>query len=95
MPKYTKKPVEIEALQWTGNNHREMFNFLEGSKDSDPMKTDGKNFYIDFNKVASGLIIKTLEGEHLANCYDVIIKGVRGEFYPCKPGIFEETYDPS
>jgi len=92
--KYTKKPVEIEAIQWTGNNHREMFDFLEGCENSHPMTASGKNFSIDFNKVACGLVIKTLEGEHLANIGDVIIKGVKGEFYPCKPDIFELTYDP-
>jgi hypothetical protein len=91
--KYRKKPVVIEALQWTGQNHRDMFNFLESVEDSHPMTTEGHNFYTDRGKVAGGLIIKTLEGEHLANCYDVIIKGVRGEFYPCKPDIFQETYE--
>lgn len=40
-----------------------------------------------------GLIIHTLEGDHLANYGDYIIKGVAGEFYPCKPAIFEATYD--
>lgn len=40
-----------------------------------------------------GLIIKTLEGEHLASIGDYIIKGVKGEFYPCKPDIFEQTYE--
>lgn len=42
----------------------------------------------------SGLIIKTLEGEHVATIGDYIIRGVKGEFYPCKPDIFEATYEP-
>ena len=47
-----------------------------------------------FNKkIKGGLIIKTLEGEHLASIGDYIIKGVKGEFYPCKPDIFEQTYE--
>lgn len=54
---------------------------------------EGKNFYIDHRKVPGGLVIKTLEGEHLANIGDYIIRGVHGEFYPCKPDIFRETYE--
>lgn len=65
--RYRKKPVVIDAVQWTGTNHRGRFR--------------------------GGLVIKTLEGEHLANIGDYIIKGVHGEFYPCKPDIFRETYE--
>ena len=90
--KYRKKPVEIEALQWTGENHRQMFNFL-GGEDEKYMTASGINFYKDFNKVDGGLIIKTLEGEHIATIGDYIIKGVKGEYYPCKPDIFEMTYE--
>ena len=43
----------------------------------------------------SGLVIPTLEGDHLAEPGDWIIKGVKGEFYPCKPDIFAATYDPT
>jgi hypothetical protein len=91
--KYQKKPVIIEALQWDGSSHRPMFDFLDGTHRSH-MATNGTNFYIDHSKVEGGLIIKTLEGEHLANIGDWIIKGVEGEFYPCKPAIFKKTYDP-
>lgn len=90
--KYRKKPVEIEAIQWDGANHREMFNFL-GGEDTDYITASGLNFYIDWAKVEGGLIIKTLEGEHIASVGDYIIKGVKGEFYPCKPDIFELTYE--
>ena len=90
--KYKKKPIEIEALQWTGENHREIFNFL-GNEDTEYMTAAGINFYIDFNKVKGGLIIKTLEGEHIATIGDYIIKGIKGEYYPCKPNIFEMTYE--
>ena len=91
--KYRKKPVVIDAVQWTGKNYREMFNFLENKPD-EYITATGKNFYIDHDKVQGGLIIKTLEGEHLASVGDFIIKGVNGEFYPCKPDIFEKTYEP-
>ena len=92
MNKYRKKPVEIEAVKWTGDNHREMFNFL-GGEDADYITAIGANFYIDWTKIEGGLIIKTLEGEHIATIGDYIIKGVKGEYYPCKPDIFEITYE--
>ena len=91
---YRKKPVIIEAIQWTGVNHRDMFDFLTYNHYvNDPITTYGDNFYIDRNKVEGGLIIKTLEGEHIASIGDYIIKGVSGEFYPCKPDIFNQTYE--
>jgi hypothetical protein len=90
--KYRKKPVIVDAVHWDGKNHREMFDFLTGTKD-ERMELSGDNFYIDFAKVSGGLVIKTLEGEHIASLGDYIIKGVNGEFYPCKPDIFEKTYE--
>ena len=89
---YQKKPVVVEAVEWTGENHREMWNFLTGLTES-YIEPSGPNFYIDHNMVRGGLIIKTLEGEHIASIGDFIIKGVKGEFYPCKPDIFAATYD--
>lgn len=93
---YKKKPVVIEAIQWTGQNHREMFDFLTNYElENEFMTTNGNNFYIDHSKVEGGLVIKTLEGEHIASIGDYIIKGVQGEFYPCKPDIFKDTYEPA
>lgn len=91
----TKKPVTIEFVEWTGENHREMFNFLYEGEFPDEMAINpyGKNFYISHSAVAGGLMIKTLEGEHKATIGDMIIKGVAGEFYPCKPDIFHQTYE--
>lgn len=94
MALFRKIPVVIEAIQWTSKNHRELFDFLTGST-NEIMTTFGKNFNIDHSKVEGGLVIKTLEGELLANINDWIIKGVHGEFYPCKPDIFEKTYEPA
>lgn len=92
--KYRKKPVVIDAVQWIGENQREMFDFLTDYNCTDEyMTSEGENFYIDHWKVPGGLVIKTLEGEHLANIGDYIIRGVHGEFYPCKPDIFMETYE--
>ena len=69
-----------------------MWNFLTG-KVNDPLYPNGDTFYINHEKIKGGLIIKTLEGEHLASIGDYIIKGIQGEFYPCKPDIFEATYE--
>lgn len=89
--KYIKEPIVIEALQWTGENHRDMINFLTYIENTE-LPSEGENFYFDTDKVEGGLIIKTLEGEHIAQINDYIIKGFAGEFYPCKPGIFDMTY---
>ncbi len=77
--KYRKRPVVIEAIQWTGDNFFGVFDFLNG----------------DFRKSLDStvLVIPTLEGDLVANIGDWIIKGIRGEFYPCKPEIFEATYE--
>ena len=94
---YRKKPVVIQSIQWTGKNQREMFDFLTNSeKENDSVTLEGDTFKV--NLVNGGcqvgnLIIKTLEGEMNASIGDFIIKGVSGEFYPCKPDIFEKTYE--
>jgi hypothetical protein len=82
MHKYTKKPVEIEALQWTGDNRDKIWEFCPLSY-----------FNTDLETGALSLMIQTLEGSMQASIGDYIIKAVKGEFYPCKPDIFEMTYD--
>lgn len=77
--KYRKKPITIEAVQWTGENIKEIEHFTRG-------KTR-YNLWLDTFE------IKTLEGTMIANVDDYIIKGVKGEFYPCKPYIFKQTYE--
>ena len=77
--KYRKKPVVIEAIQWTGNNLYECLIFM-GCESSQP-------------NCNNGISIQTLEGTMLASIGDYIIKGVAGELYPCKPDIFEKTYE--
>lgn len=91
--KVRKKPIEVDAVQWTGQNWREMFEFLMGGGSNDYMTNFGKNFEIDHRKVVGGLIIKTPEGDMIAEVNDWIIKGIKGEYYPIKPGIFDLTYD--
>ncbi len=93
MPYFTKKPIMIEAQQfharynagtlaaWINDNGGEAWIQMDFDY---PMS--GDNDYI---------LIKTLEGEMKAQPEDWIIKGVQGEFYPCKPNIFEATYNPA
>jgi hypothetical protein len=82
MNKFRKKPVEIEAVQFNGWNFGEINDWM----------FDSKGVYPSCFK--DSMIIKTLEGDMVANVGDYIIKGVKGEFYPCKPDIFEQTYEP-
>lgn len=79
MNQYTKIPVTISAVQWTGSNRVEIEEFLDGNENGE-FKGDG-------------LFISTLEGTMRASKGDFIIQGVNGEFYPCKPDIFEKTYN--
>ncbi len=80
--RFRKKPVVIEAVQFTGYNDGEIEAFV-GKAGFDPV--DSKPSWV----------IKTLEGEMRADVGDFIIRGVAGEFYPCKPDIFDETYEPA
>jgi hypothetical protein len=83
--KFRKKPVEIEAVQFTRSNCDEIKAFTNETAHS---------LWIEkrINGVAT-CIIPTLEGQHIATEGDWIIKGIKGEFYPCKPDIFEQTYE--
>jgi hypothetical protein len=93
--KFRKRPIEIEALQWTGLNQREMWEFLGGGA-GDYMTAYGENFYIDHRKVERGLVIKTSEGDMTASVNDYIIKepfDKARKYYPCKPEVFELTYE--
>lgn len=83
--KYKKIPLEVEAIQLLAgsgpNNIQECLDFI------DP------KFKAYFSDEYQGIFIDTLEGSMLASEFDYIIKGVQGEFYPCKPDIFEQTYE--
>lgn len=86
---YKKKPVVIEAVEWTGENRATIesfvvdsdrpFEFTRATKEAEPDEWE--------------LSIVTLEGKLKANIGDYIIKGVQGEFYACKPDIFKATYE--
>ena len=89
---FRKKPVVISALKWTGKNLHDVTVFSEGLLHIDTVSVDTWENYQDSVR-RNGLWIKTLEGLHLASIGDWIIKGVHGEFYPCKPDIFAKTYE--
>ena len=81
--KYTKVPVEIDAIQYLGSNSKEVIEFTNNQAHEE--SKDGKTY----------LIIPTLEGNMIANKGSYIIKGVKGEYYPCEEHIFQETYTKS
>lgn len=83
MTKFRKKPVVIEAMQYDGT-------LLSATRISKWMGLD----CVDLNLFIDALLIDTLEGTMNASPGDWIIKGVAGEFYPCKPDIFAATYEP-
>jgi hypothetical protein len=96
MAKFRKKPVVIEAVQLTWQTWGEMCDFI-----GDRFTPDGfMGCYVDADGKATdsvtdviGLKIPTLEGEMLGVQNDWIIKGIKGEFYPCKPDIFSASYE--
>ena len=82
--KFRKKPVVIEAMQLTLETHQKVKNWCGGDTWSEPPM-----------RQVTGLSLDTLEGTMFARYGDFIIRGVMGEFYPCKPDIFEATYEPA
>ena len=88
--KYRKKPVVIEAVQWTGWNIEEIKDFVG---DSLQYEIFDAGWQAGVCAPGVNMSIKTLEGDHICTTGDFIIKGVNGEYYPCKPNIFEKTYE--
>lgn len=87
--RYIKKPVEIEAIQLTRDNAAEITKWIVESCQKAVLRGgDGGG-----SKGAT-VLIKTLEGTMHADHGDFVIRGIQGEFYPCKPDIFEATYEP-
>lgn len=84
MAKYRKKPVVIEAVRFTGQNFFECAAFMgHGPEVLDNLEL----------KDTDNPVVRTLEGDMVARPGDWIIRGVKGEFYPCKPDIFDATYE--
>lgn len=88
--KYRKKPVVVEAIQLRWDTWSEMCDFIGVGKLEDG-KPEG--FSPNGKSDVLGLKIPTLEGVMEASEGDWVIKGIKGEFYPCKPDIFEATYE--
>lgn len=82
--KFRKKPVVIEAVQFTGQNGHEVMDWIEDRAEETDATIALQN---------AAIVIGTLEGDMLAAPGDWIIRGVKGEFYPCKPDIFAATYE--
>jgi hypothetical protein len=87
MAKYRKKPVVVEAVTWIGNWYQSSPEWFNEAIQS------GKIFIKNDDDGERILLIDTLEGEMIAMAGDYIIKGIKGEIYPCKPDIFEATYE--
>jgi hypothetical protein len=87
MAKYRKKPVVIEAVQFIEGNFQEILSFSSG-KAKRRIAYEG-NTPIETNTID----IFTLEGTMIAIEKDYIIRGIQGEYYPCKPDIFEKSYE--
>lgn len=81
MPKYRKKPIEIDAMQWIKGKTDPFLIFMMSDDIDDMCMIDGE------------LMIHTLEGLMKVSDGDYVIKGIKGEIYPCKPDIFEQTYE--
>lgn len=79
--RYIKKPIQVDAIQYTGKNIEEIWDAFTAADIYGPVEDD-PNAYI-----------LTLEGKMRCNIGDYIIRGVRGEIYPCARDIFEETYE--
>ncbi|SFY18512.1 hypothetical protein SAMN04244548_02994 [Paracoccus pantotrophus] len=93
MPKFRKKPIVIDAMRWTGDNTRDIALWVQ--PDLAPHALP-EGWWV--RKTATGrtsLVVPTLEGEHDTSIGDWIIRGVKGEYYPCKPDIFAATYEPA
>jgi hypothetical protein len=86
--RFRKKPLVIDAIQYTGSNWDAVWKWFLGFHKAQKL---GQFYETDGHRIKIG----TQEGTMFADANDWIIRGVKGEFYPCKPDIFEETYEPA
>lgn len=99
MAKYRKKPVVIEAVQLTWGTWSEVCDFADvgrvdqGKPQGCYLDAEGKPIPNEGTSERMGLLVPTKEGIMVAREYDWIIRGIKGELYPCKPDIFEATYE--
>ena len=89
--RYKKKPVIIEAMKYTEDNYEEAIAFV--GKENCNVIFNRRSMNPNKKEAIVTFFINTLEGNMLVSNGDYIIKGVNGEFYPCKPDIFDKTYE--
>ncbi|MEO3922683.1 hypothetical protein ABGB07_02190 [Micromonosporaceae bacterium B7E4] len=94
---FRKKPVEVQAIQWTGDNTTEVIDWVLATGDRSARWHEATHGFGGTNKdlppSPEFIAIDTLEGTMRAVVGDWIIRGVQGEHYPCKPDIFAATYE--
>lgn len=94
---YRKKPVVIEAAQFVGSSAEmhAIYQWVESQTQGsfNPLSDEVPATGVSIDPATGHFLIATLEGVMRANPGDYIIRGVQGEFYPCKPDIFEATYE--
>lgn len=97
MKTYRKKPVTVQAVQFrrglTAPEANHIFQWIEQSMGTCPPPGFGKGVGVTIDPGDGLIVIRTLEGDMKVDLDDWIIRGVVGEFYPCKPDIFAATYD--
>ena len=94
--KFRKKPVEIEAMRLMGSHHdADVYRWVEDNSQGsfDPLSGEVPASGCSIDPETGFFLIATLEGVMQAKPGDWIIRGVQGEFYPCKPDIFAATYE--
>lgn len=92
MSEFRKKTLVIEAIQWTGDNLAEIEAFSSAAYFGCP-DSIAADYVRSGYEIVMSLWVRTLEGNLRASVGDWIIRGVQGEFYPCKPDIFEAAYE--
>jgi hypothetical protein len=95
---FRKKPVEIQAMQFVGSNAdtHAVYQWIEANTQGsfDPLGDELPASGVSIDPATGFMMIATLEGVMQAKPGDWIIRGVQGEFYPCRPDIFAATYEP-
>lgn len=92
MPRFRKKPVEVDAVQWTGTNAQEVNLFARGGAGFDVLSDEDRGNCND--PQATAMVYDVLHSTWvLVRDGDWLIKGVKGEFYPCRDSVFRETYE--
>lgn len=88
--KFRKKPVEVEARQLTDENAGEIAQWINANGHDATVRGGDSG-----GSCGGTVLIRTLEGTMTADVGDMVIQGVHGEFYPCKPAVFADSYEPA